>query len=144
MTHGVLVIPRVCRSLNIDGLVYRRNVVPILATSSIEKVVFPRLVFTFMGFPINGPTWVGAFVVCSFVHHLGILLPLGACFFGISFSLSCFEVKASSIWWWNLVEAVIVGLQMPIWWRCPLLCCFTFVLPIVVEDPIEVGKSLWR
>lgn len=63
-------------------------------------------------------------------------------FLRVSFSCPCSKENASSIQWRNLVKVVILGLLMPVQWRYPFLCSFTFPLPIEVKNPIEVGAKL--
>ena len=54
MSHEAPMILRVCKGLEIDGLVWRGNFVPIPIASSIDVFVLPRHVFTFIGFPVSG------------------------------------------------------------------------------------------
>lgn len=51
-------------------------------------------------------------------------------------------MNASSIWDSNMVKVIISELWIHVWWRFPLFYSFTFLLPIKVEDPIEVWAKL--
>ena len=62
MAHGVSLIPRVYRSLDVNGLVQRENIFHILESSSIDGFILTRKVFTFMGLSINGSPWPGTMV----------------------------------------------------------------------------------